>query len=235
MSGSEHHQPDQSRWRHPAWAWIALGLILLLTTLELRLQGRLSWCECGSPALWWGDTTSNHNSQHLFDPYVFTHVLHGVVFYGVLAWACPRWTWSWRLCLATLVEAAWELLENTNFIIERYRTATASVDYFGDTVANSLGDILGCGLGFWLAWRIGVRGSVALFAVTELVLIVWIRDSLLLSILMLITPIEAIKSWQLGASAIDYGHCCASTTGGYSSFHRAAQNGRFEGGLSKSV
>lgn len=210
MSTSAPEQPTLPNWRSQPWPWIAASLIPLVTALVLWLQGRLWWCECGSPALWSGNVVSSHNSQHLFDPYVFTHVLHGVLFCGLFAWLCPRWKVSWRFCLAILIEAGWEMLENTNLVIERYRTATASLDYFGDTVANSLGDIVGCGLGFWLARWIRLRGSLVFFAATELMLIVWIRDSLLLSVLMLIYPVEAIKNWQLkaqGTAATAHGAC----------------------------
>jgi hypothetical protein len=126
-------------------------------------------------------------------------VLHGFVFCGLLAWGLPRLAPVWRLSLAVTVEALWEVLENSDFVIRRYREATAALGYEGDTVVNSLGDIFACGLGFVIARRLGFRRSLALFVLTEVVLLVWIKDSLTLNVLMLIYPIDAIKAWQTGS------------------------------------
>lgn len=104
----------------------------------------------------------------------------------------------WQFTLATLVEALWEVFENTQFTIQRYREATAALGYYGDSVANSLGDVATCGIGFLIAQKLGFRRSFVAFAVTELVLLIWIRDSLLLEILMLIYPIDWLKAWQIG-------------------------------------
>jgi hypothetical protein len=104
----------------------------------------------------------------------------------------------WQLSLAIALEALWEVFENTEFTIQRYRETTAALGYYGDSVANSLGDILMCGIGFLIAQRLGFRRSLLVFALTELVLILWIRDSLLLEILMLIYPIDWLKAWQVG-------------------------------------
>src|SRR5262249_22733169 len=128
----------------------------------------------------------------------FTHVLHGLLFCGVLAWALPRVAPTLRLCLAVGIECLWEVWENSAFVIERYRAAAAALGYEGDTVANSLGDILSCGVGFLLALRLGLWRSVVLFLVTEAVLLLWIRDDLLLNVVMLIHPVKAIKAWQTG-------------------------------------
>jgi hypothetical protein len=172
--------------------------VLAAAVVELRRQGRLWWCACGQPALWWGDTNSPHNSQHLLDPYSFTHVLHGILLCGVLALAARRLAPAWRLWLVVLIEALWEVVENTDFLIDRYRTATAALGYRGDTIANSLGDILSCVVGYVIARRIGPWWSLALFVLIEAVLLVWIRDGLLLNIVMLIHPVDAIKAWQTG-------------------------------------
>jgi hypothetical protein len=104
----------------------------------------------------------------------------------------------WRLVLAVAIEAAWEVIENTNFVIERYREATAALGYQGDSVVNSLGDILACILGLFLARKLGFRRSLAVFVLVEVALLIWIRDSLVLEVLMLIYPIDAIKAWQMG-------------------------------------
>src|SRR2546423_2962293 len=172
--------------------------VLATTVPELHRQGRLWICSCGHFALWVGDAWGRDTSQQLFDPYTFTHILHGLIFCGLLAWILPRVPWSWRFSLAVACEALWELIENTNLVIERYREATAALGYTGDTVVNSLGDIAACALGFVLARRLGLLRSVVLFAATELVLLIWIRDSLLLNILLLIYPSQKLRAWQAG-------------------------------------
>jgi nitroimidazol reductase NimA-like FMN-containing flavoprotein (pyridoxamine 5'-phosphate oxidase superfamily) len=177
--------------------WLAFAAIFPATALLLRAEGRLWICACGKLLLWSGGVCSANNSQHFLDPYSFTHVLHGVLFFWLIYWLAPQWRLRSQLFLATVAEAAWEVFENTNFVIERYRTATAALGYNGDTVVNSCGDILCCIAGFLIAQRLGLRRSLLLFAAFELILIVWIHDSLLLEILMLISPLKAIKAWQM--------------------------------------
>ena len=171
-------------------------MVLIGTALVLRSQGRLWLCSCDYLLLWSGDPWSSDNSQHLLDPYSFTHVLHGFVFCGLVALILPRLTEVWQLWVAVSIEAVWEVLENSEFVIRRYREETAALSYQGDTIVNSLADILLCGLGFVVARRLGLRRTVVLFVVTEVTLAVWIRDNLSLNVLMLIYPIEAIKEWQ---------------------------------------
>lgn len=156
-------------------------------------------CACGTIRFWIGNTCSSDNSQHFLDPYAFTHVLHGFAFYWLIALVIPRLKSNWQLLLAIALEAAWEVFENTNFVMERYRTATAALGYNGDTVINSTGDILCCLVGFLIAKWLGFRRALIVFVALEVVLILWIRDSLLLEILMLTIPIESIKAWQLCA------------------------------------
>jgi hypothetical protein len=176
---------------------IAFIVLLLATMYQLHNQGRILWCACGRPYLWEGDIWNAHTSQHLFDPYSFTHVLHGVVFCGLASLAFPRVALIWRLWIVTAIEALWEILENTQFIIRRYREVTIGLGYEGDSIINSMSDIGCCALGFFLAQYLGFRRSLVLFAVTELVLLFWIRDNLTLNVLMLIWPIDAIKAWQM--------------------------------------
>jgi hypothetical protein len=184
--------------RHRETLWLVAGLLLLfvVTALLLRLEGRLWICACGTIKFWVGNTCSSDNSQHLLDPFAFTHVLHGVAFYWVIGWLGTRLRATWQILLAVAIESAWEVFENTSFVIERYRTATAALGYTGDTVVNSLGDILCCLAGFLIARRLGFWRSLIVFLLVELLLIVWIKDSLLLQILMLISPVSAIKNWQ---------------------------------------
>lgn len=185
--------------RRKLWPWLAIAIVLLLTAYQLHSQGRLWVCSCGYLSLWVGDIWSSDNSQHLLDPYSFTHGLHGFVFYWLLAWSLPGLLRVWRLWLAVVIEAVWEVVENSEFIIQRYREATLALGYQGDTIINSLADILLCGLGFVLAYQLGFRRSLVLFVVAEIILLIWIKDSLILNVIMLLYPSEAIKTWQVGS------------------------------------
>jgi hypothetical protein len=133
----------------------------------------------------------------LLDPYSFTHVLHGFLFFWLIALLFRRMPVVWQFWLALLLESAWEIFENTSFVINKYRTETAALGYQGDTVVNSLGDLACALLGFVIARQLGVRRSLIVFAVIEAILIFWIHDSLLLQILMLVQPVEALKLWQM--------------------------------------
>jgi hypothetical protein len=179
------------------WPWLASAAVTAAAMLQLRRQGRLWSCACERVLLWSGDAWSSDNSQHLFDPYTFTHILHGFLFCGLLAWLLPRAPWVWRLALAVTIEALWEVFENSATVINRYREATLALGYTGDTIINSFGDILACCAGFMLARRLGFRRTLLIFVATEIVLLIWVRDSLLLEILMLIYPVDAIKAWQM--------------------------------------
>lgn len=187
--------------KHPRHLWPLLAAILLVAAaaMQLHLQGRLWTCSsCGRVLVWTGDAWSAETSQQLFDPYSFTHLLHGFAFCGLLALVASRLDYAWRFCLAILFESAWEIVENTNFVINRYRETTAAFGYTGDTVINSLGDIAACAVGFLVARRLGWRRTVVAFLAVELALLLWIRDSLLLNVVMLIHKFDAIKAWQAG-------------------------------------
>jgi len=145
-----------------------------------------------------GDAWSSRTSQLFLDPYSLTHVAHGMVLAGLLVLLLGRVAPVWRLTIAVAIESLWEIIENSNAVIDRYREATAALGYQGDTIVNSLGDIMSCALGFILARRLGWRRSIVLFVAIEIILVFWIRDSLLLEIIMLIHPVGAIKTWQMG-------------------------------------
>ena len=179
------------------WPALAIVAAFVASAILLHLEGRLWICACGTVRAWSGQVCSSDNSQHFLDPYSFTHVLHGFLFFWLIALLLPRLNAGWQLALAVAVEAAWEVFENTNFIIDRYRSATAALGYTGDTVVNSFGDILCCLLGFIVARKLGLRRSIFVFLALEFVLIIWIRDSLLLEVVMLIFPIDAIKALQM--------------------------------------
>ena len=176
---------------------IATVLVVLAMIVLLHLQGRSFLCACGHFAVWTSDWCSSVTSQQLFDPYSFTHVLHGILFFWLIALLFRRWPRAWQFWLALLLESAWEVFENTSFVINKYRTETAALGYQGDTIVNSLGDLACALVGFLVAQQLGLRRSLLLFILVEVVLILWIHDSLLLQILMLVYPIEAIKAWQM--------------------------------------
>jgi hypothetical protein len=189
---------------HPRKIWPAalIALIILGTALQLHHQGRSWWCGCRS-FFWTSDAWGSLTSQTFFDPYSFTHLMHGFMFAGILLLLVRfvirrNLSTSWRLVIALCAEGLWEILENTNTVIDRYRVTTAFLGYHGDTVLNSMGDILCCGVGVLIARKIGWLRSLPIFIVTEVILIFWIRDSLILELIMLIHPFEAIKTWQLG-------------------------------------
>ncbi len=142
---------------------------------------------------------SHCTSQHLLDPYSLTHVLHGIIFYWVLRQFAPKITLPWKLFIALTIEIGWELVENSQWVIERYRQGTASLDYTGDSILNSFGDLVTMMLGFAFASQFSWKVAALVFVVVEVALLVTIRDNLTLNVLMLFVPIEAIKQWQLGS------------------------------------
>lgn len=182
----------------PVALLIALGLTAA-TAAILFGMGQIPICKCGTIKLWHGGRGDAEMSQHIADWYTYSHLLHGVIFYFLL-WLIFRGRLSVaaRLVIATLIEGAWEIFENTPFIIDRYRTQTISRDYFGDSIINTVGDILAMIVGFLIASRLPAWVTVFLLIATEVVLLYLIRDNLLLNIIMLVYPLDWIKQWQAG-------------------------------------
>jgi len=165
-----------------------LAVVLVGAVLVLQGMGRRWWCACSSLNPFSFDVNSSHNSQHLLDPYSFTHVLHGLLLYALLWLVARRVSVRGRLGLALALEAVWELLENSPPIVARFRQTAVSFDYVGDSIFNSLGDLLSCGVGFGLAATLPVWGSVLWFVGTEVLLYLWIKDGLLLAFTSLLFP-----------------------------------------------
>jgi hypothetical protein len=161
-------------------------------------------CACGTVKLWWGVVESAENSQHIADWYTFSHIIHGLLFYGAAHLLWRRWNIfdgilaRWALPIAVALEASWELLENSPMIIDRYRAVTVSFGYSGDSILNSMADIGWMVFGFWLASRIAVWASAGLTVLFELFTLAMIRDNLSLNILMLVWPVDAVRLWQAG-------------------------------------
>ncbi len=179
--------------------WIIAAALFMLLTVILLAMGRPPICACGTVKFWHGVVQSSENSQHLTDWYSFSHVIHGFIFYGLARWLIPnRPAWI-ALAAAIFVEAAWEISENTPMVINRYREATMAFGYAGDSAINSVADTAWMVIG-WLGARAMRWWQTVVLAIAFELFTLWaIRDNLTLNVLMLVSPVEAIKDWQAGA------------------------------------
>lgn len=178
----------------PVIAGIAIPM---LAAGILYAMGRPPICTCGTVELFHWQVNTSGDSQHLFDPYSFTHVLHGMILFAALHLFARKIPLRYRVLMAIGFEAGWEVLENTSLVIERYRAATFSLGYYGDSIINSMGDIISMLAGFWIAWKLRLWQSIVVVVLIELILLYLIRDNLTINLIMLAYPIEAIKNWQL--------------------------------------
>ncbi len=178
--------------------YLVTALFIALAAAWLLWIGREPICKCGYVKLWHGQVVSSENSQHISDWYTPSHIIHGFLFFGLLWFVARKLSLGWRLAIATLLESAWEILENSDAVIDRYRTVTISLDYYGDSVLNTVADIVAMGIGFFLASRLPVWMTVALAVLFEAATIWLIRDGLALNVLMLIYPPDSVAAWQAG-------------------------------------
>lgn len=183
-------------------AYFSVFAVVIATGIWLWWRGRVLICKCGTVKLWHGEVVSSENSQHIFDWYSPSHLIHGFLFFAICAliWRIfgRKMNFSLALLISTIIEAAWELVENSNSVIERYRSVTISLDYYGDSVVNSISDIVMMIVGFYLASRFPVWVSVALVIGLEVLTMIIIRDGLLLNVIMLLHPLDIIREWQAG-------------------------------------
>jgi hypothetical protein len=183
-----------------ALRWVVLSFaaaLLLLAGIELAM-GRSLLGPDGQFGWWSGDIWSSTNSQRVADAYSFSHIAHGLLFYAGLWLVARQLPVRYRFLIAVLIEAAWEVLENSPIIINRYREATIALGYTGDSILNSCSDLFMMAFGFLLAWKLRPWMSLALLIAMEIGCLFWVRDNLTLNVIMLIHPIEAIKTWQMG-------------------------------------
>ncbi|HET7708265.1 MAG TPA: DUF2585 family protein [Sphingomicrobium sp.] len=178
-------------------AILAAFLFLAATAAILIAMGRPVICTCGALELW--GPVGPTQSQMLADWYSPSHVVHGLLFYAALWLVARSWTVERRFLVALAVEAAWEIIENTPMVIDRYREATIALGYNGDSVVNSVSDVAMMAIGFLAARRLPVRTAVLLLLLLEVVPLLVIRDNLTLNIWMLVWPTDAIRAWQAGA------------------------------------
>lgn len=174
-------------------------LIVAAAAALLFLMGRNPICTCGTVELWVAGRDSSKTSQMLADWYSFSHIVHGFLFYALLLWAARDWPIGWRFAAAMAIEAAWEVIENTQMVINRYRDATAALGYEGDSIVNSLWDIGMMAIGFLLARKLPVWASIATVLLLELIPLLIIRDNLTLNVWMLLLPTDWLRDWQAAA------------------------------------
>ncbi|MBW0007441.1 MAG: DUF2585 family protein [Sphingomonas sp.] len=179
-------------------SWLIALAILVAAAAILLAMGRNPICTCGTVTFWVGERDSAETSQMLADWYSLSHIVHGLLFYAALWLVARRWPVDWRFLVALLIEASWEVTENTPMVIDRYRATTAALGYTGDSVINSLSDILMMALGFLLARKLPLWSAILLLVALEIIPLFAIRDNLTLNVIALIAPNHSLQAWQAG-------------------------------------
>jgi len=177
--------------------WSAIAATLLITVGWLASHSSVWWSHANA-AIWSSDIWSRANSQHPLDPYTLTHTMHGVLCFWTTSLLAKRLPLSRQFFLTLLFACGWELLENSSMFVERYRIVTAASEYVGDALVNSMTDIAACSFGFYLASRMKYSVSVSLFVIVEILTAIWVRDNMMLNVLMLFFPIDSVRHWQIG-------------------------------------
>lgn len=178
--------------------WSAVSFTVLATLGWLAVNNQVWWSSANA-AIWSSEIWSRSNSQHPLDPYTLTHMMHGVLCFWITSLLAKKLPLSRQFFLAVLFACAWELLENSPLFIERFRVVTAASEYVGDALVNSMTDIAACSLGFYLASKCRYGVSIAIFCLIEIATAVWVRDNMALNVLMIVFPVDSVRSWQIGA------------------------------------
>lgn len=179
--------------------WMGVGILLIVgQAFVLYAMGQPFISASGIVKLWHGVVLSSENSQQISDWYTLSHIIHGFLFYLGLWFFFPRMSMGMRFALAVGIEVGWEIFENTDFIINRYREQALAQGYIGDSVVNSVSDTVAMVIGFVLASRIPVIASAVALLLIEVIMLIAIRDSLTLNIIQLIHPLDVISNWQAG-------------------------------------
>lgn len=177
--------------------WLVAGAFATQIAVLLWL-GQPAFCECGFVKFWEGEIFSQGNSQHIADWYTFSHIIHGFLFYAIARYLFPKKSFPIWLLVAVIAEVSWEIFENTPMVINHYRQQALAVGYTGDSILNSVFDVLWMVLGFIIAYKVPVKVSIFIVIAMELFVLYFVRDNLTLNIINLIYPFEFLNKWQAG-------------------------------------
>lgn len=190
------HGMNPAAWPLPARILALLATGIVVQIAALHAMGQPPICTCGIIRLWQGDVLGPENSQQLTDWYTPSHIIHGLLFSLGLKALFPRLSLVKAFAIALCLEITWELIENSPPMIARYRQQALAQGYSGDSILNSVSDVLACTTGFFVARAIPVKFTLALILAAELFTGYMIRDNLSLNIIQLVHPVAALSHWQ---------------------------------------